>query len=166
MRADGTDLTQLTERDGEDLDDRRPNWSADGEYILFQRRLPTDAETDGDNWDIYVMDTDGDGLLNVSSARHLLNTDNSWAPSGEWIASSSAFQASGEELLRPNIIAFFVPEGNLGEEVPAPVRITFSADRDDGAPSVSPDGEWVAFESHRTADEQASSDLWIIPTPD
>ena len=53
VRADGTDLTQLTKRDGEDYDDRLPNWSPEGERILFQRRLP--AEGDGDNWDVYVM---------------------------------------------------------------------------------------------------------------
>ena len=166
VRTDGTDLTQLTKRNGEDYDDRLPNWSSDGDRILFQRRLPADEVTDGDNWDVYVIDTNGDGLLNVSNARELFNTDNSWAPSGAWIASSSAFQESGEELPHPNIIAFFVPDPDSNDDVGVPVRITSCDRHEDGAPSVSPDGQWVAFESHRTEDESSPSDLWIIHTPD
>jgi len=45
------------------------------------------------------------------------------------------------------------------------VRITYSDDREDGAPAVSPDGRWVAFESHRTEDEDSPTDLWIIAVP-
>lgn len=166
VRFDGTDVTQLTKLDGEDFDDRLPNWSPRGERILFQRRLPGDEGTEGDNWDIYVIDTDGDNPVNVSNARHLFNTDNSWSHNGEWIASSSGFQPSGVELPHPNIIAFFVPDPDSGEAPAAPVRITFDDGHEDGAPSVSPDGRWVAFESHSTADEQSPSDLWIIAVPD
>ncbi|MFQ5590380.1 MAG: TolB family protein [Phycisphaerae bacterium] len=164
VRSDGTELTQLTRRLGEDVDDRLPNWSPDGEYILFQRRLPHDQATDGDNWDIYVIDTDGDGLLNVSNAGNKFNTDNSWSPGGDWIASSSAYQESGDVLPHPNIIAFFVPRTGDGPTA-SPLRITFSDVHEDGAPSVSPDSQWVAFESHRSPDEQSPSDLWIIETP-
>ena len=46
------------------------------------------------------------------------------------------------------------------------MRITFSDEREDGAPSVSPDGQWVAFESHRTEDENSPSDIWIIQIPE
>ena len=166
VRFDGTELTQLTKRDAEGFDDRLPNWSPGGDRILFQRRIPHDEDTDGDNWDIYAMDTDGDNPFNVSNARHLFNTDNSWSPDGRWIASSSAFQVGGEPLPRSNIIAFFVPDPDLDEEVPAPVRITFSDTREDGAPSVSPAGDLVSFESHRGDDEKSPSDIWIIRTPD
>lgn len=157
VRRDGTQLTQLSKLSGEDYDDRLPNWSADNR-ILFQRRVPP-----GDNWDIYVIDADGGNLLNVSNAAESFNTDNSWSPDGRWIASSSQFPANGESPPLPNIIAFFVPDTDTS--VP-PIRITFSDNHEDGAPSVSPDGQWVAFESHRTDDEDAPSDLWIIPTPD
>ncbi len=166
VRADGTEATQLTKRNGEDFDDRLPNWSPDGARILFQRRLPDDQETEGDNWDIYVIDTDGDNPVNVSNARHLFNTDNSWSSNSEWIASSSGFQPSGVELPHPNIIAFFVPDPDSGEVPAEPVRITFEDGHEDGAPSVSPNGQSVAFESHSTADEQSPSDLWIISVPD
>jgi len=160
VRSDGTELTQLTKLEGEDYDDRLPNWSPDGDRILFQRRIPPE-----DAWDVYVIDTDGGSLVNVSNAPEYFNTDNSWSPDGQWIASSSQYPAGGDELPLPNIIGFFVPDADSPENVAPPVRITFSDDYEDGAPSVSPDGRWVAFESHR-ADEDSPSDLWIIATPE
>ncbi|MFQ5490821.1 MAG: hypothetical protein ACE5GE_08885 [Phycisphaerae bacterium] len=164
VRSDGTELTQLTKRDGEDFDDRLPNWSPDGDSILFQRRLPNMG--DGDNWDIYVIDTDGDDVTNVSNAPDSFNTDNSWSADGRWIASSSQFPADGQTPPHPNIVAFGVPAADGGQAVPAPVRVTFSDSHEDGAPSVSPDGTLLAFESHRTADETSPSDLWIIDVPE
>ncbi|MCP4245736.1 MAG: hypothetical protein GY778_01685, partial [bacterium] len=164
VRSDGTDLTQLTKRDGADLDDRLPNWSPDGDRILFQRRLPN--EGDGDNWDVYVVDTDGDEAVNISNAPKRFNTDASWSADGRWIASSSSYGPDGEELPHPNITGFFVPDAESDEPIPEPVRITFSDQHEDGAPSVSPDGLSVTFESHRTADEQSPSDLWIIAAPE
>lgn len=164
VRSDGTELTQLTKRDGEDFDDRLPNWSPAGDRILFQRRIPTQG--DGDTWDVYTIDADGDDLINISNGPEFFNTDNSWSPDGRWIASSSEYPVDGDQLLLPNIVGFFVPDPDSGQEVPPPVRITFSDGHEDGAPSVSPDGQWTAFESHRTSDEQSPADLWIIRTPE
>ncbi|MFH0980297.1 MAG: hypothetical protein V2A79_02000 [Planctomycetota bacterium] len=158
--SDGTSLTQLTKRNGEDYDDRLPNWSPVGDRILLQRRIPP-----GDNWDIYAMDTDGNALIDLSNAAEYGNTDSSWSPDGSWIVNSSLYPAGGDELLLPNIVAFFVPAPGSSSPVDPPIRITFSDEQEDGAPSVAPDGQWVAFESHRTDDEESPSDLWIIATP-
>jgi len=169
VRSDGTELTQLTKRNGEDFDDRLPNWSPQGDLVLFQHRDPALSNgdfIDSDNWDIIVTDSDGDNPINVSNAPFFFNTDNSWSPDARWIASSSQFPTDGQPLPHPNIIAFFVPDTNTSSSVPSPVRITFCDQREDGAPSVSPDGQLVAFESHRTADENSPSDIWIIPVPD
>ncbi len=163
VRSDGRELIQLTKRDGEDYDDRLPNWSFDGDRILFQRRMPSDG--DGDNWDVYVIDPDGDELQNISNARNSFNTDNSWSPDGRWIVSSSEYRVDGDELPRPNIIAFFVPAPDSAGDVDPPVRITYSDEHEDGAPSVSPEADWVAFESHRTDDERSPTNLWMIRTP-
>ena len=58
-----------------------------------------------------------------------------------------------------------MPDSGSTEDMPAPVRITYSDEREDGAPSVSPDGRWAAFESHRAEDEDSPTDLWIISVP-
>ncbi len=163
VRSDGSDLTQLTKQAGQDFDDRLPNWSPDGDHILFQRRIPSDGE--GDTWDIYVVDAGGDDTINVSGAAEYFNTDNSWSTDGRWIASSSEYPVEGDRLPIPNIIGFFFPDEEAPGEPNAPVRITSSDNREDGAPSVSPDGCWVAFESHQTEDEQSPSNLWLIATP-
>jgi len=56
-------------------------------------------------------------------------------------------------LPTPNI--FIIPaEG--GE----PVRVTFSDTNEDGAPSWSGDGRFIAFESHPGQDEDTPSALW------
>ncbi|MFQ5596193.1 MAG: hypothetical protein ACE5HA_18785, partial [Anaerolineae bacterium] len=145
VRADGTDLTQLTGDSG--LDDRQPNWSPAGDRILFQRRsLPAGQ------WDIYTVTPLGGNVRNVTNAPTADDTDASWSPDGRWIVYSSDYGG----LVKPNIFAIPAAGGQ-------PIRITQSDSTADGAPSWSPDGRWIAFESH-TADESPAS-LWRIQSP-
>ena len=65
--ADGSQVTQLTEVAAVDvyhqrLYEYRPVWSPDGRQITFA------SDTDGD-WDIYVIDADGAGLINLTNSR-------------------------------------------------------------------------------------------------
>jgi cysteinyl-tRNA synthetase len=46
----------------------------------------------------------------------------------------------------------------------APLRVTFSYTREDSAPSWSPDGKWIAFES-REQDQDSPTALWRIAAP-
>jgi len=139
VRADGTELTPLT--DGTH-DDRQPNWSPSGERILFQRRsLPN-----GD-WDIYTISPDGSNLYNVTSSPSS-DTDASWSPDGSWIVYSSDYGG----LPAPNIYAIHASGG-------VPARVTSNATHEDGAPSWSPDGQWIAFESHAGQDEDSPAAL-------
>ncbi|MBI4441230.1 endo alpha-1,4 polygalactosaminidase [Candidatus Woesearchaeota archaeon] len=128
-------------------DDRLPSWSPDGTKILFQR-----AHATQDDWKIYTAQIGLEPSPTLSQLTMMQSTstetDNSWA--GEYILSSST---AGGTI--PTIFAF-----SPGK---SPMRITNSP-KEDGAPSYSPDGRWVAFESHRT-DENSPSDIWIIPSP-
>ena len=57
MDPDGTNLIHLTSHEGNDM---RFSWSPDGSKILF------DSDRDG-NRDIFVMDSNGMNLVNLTS---------------------------------------------------------------------------------------------------
>jgi Tol biopolymer transport system component len=44
----------------------------------------------------------------------------------------------------------------------APVQKTFNRTYEDGAPSQSHDGKYIAFESHYGDSEEEPSEIWII----
>jgi len=148
VRANGADLTTLTDGPGGGVDDRQPNWSPAGDRILFQRRAPG-----SDDWNLYTMAPDGGDIRGVATAP-ASDTDASWSPDGRWIVYSSDYGG----LPTPNI--FVVPA--LGG---APIRVTSDATHEDGAPSWSPDGRWIVFESHRGQNEDTPASLWRIPVP-
>lgn len=150
VRADGSELTQLTDGPGGGTDDRQPNWSPDGERILFQRRLPG-----SDDWNLFTMQPDGRDLRQVTFDSSS-DTDASWSPGGEWIVYSSDLG----DLLAPGI---FIVSVNGG----APIRVTHDDLYADSAPSWSPDGKWIGFESRqRQPDESAPTSLWMIQIMD
>lgn len=141
-------------------DDRLPSWSPDGKKILWQRY------TDEFGWriftaDIIVPELKSDmrsylfepepkleNIKNISSGPD--DTDNSWTWDGKHVLSSRT--GDGEI---PNIFALSL-DGKA-------TRITVS-DKEDGAPSQSPDQKWIAFESHR-GDENSPSEIWLIGSP-
>ncbi|MBM3152290.1 MAG: hypothetical protein FJZ96_08855 [Chloroflexi bacterium] len=151
VRADGSDLAQLTGGPGvgAEYDDRQPNWSPAGDRILFQRRVEGN-----DDWKIYTMAPDGSDIRPATTDPSS-DTDASWSPNGACIVYSSDF--SGLEM--PNIFVLAVNGGQ-------PVRITFSVTAEDSAPSWSPDGLWIAFESHSGQDENSPASLWRIAAPE
>lgn len=149
INRDSTNLTRLTDASG--TDDRLPSWSQDGK-LLFQRRV---AIADGwSDWAVYVMEQQPDGVWTsprpVTPSSSGDETDASWSPDGQFILSSSDY----DQLDYPNIFAFPLSGGE-------PTRLTTSDEREDGAPSISPDGRWLVFESHRTAAHDSPSDLWL-----
>ena len=145
IRADGSGLTRLTDGPGTGVDDRQPNWSPTGDRILFQRRVPG-----ADNWDIYTMRPDGSDVRQITKTE-ASDTDAGFSPDGNWIVYSSDYGG----LSVPNI--FIQPVTGA-----TPIRITKSQVNEDGAPSWSSDGRWIAFESHPGADEDTNASLWKI----
>ncbi|MBI4701942.1 MAG: PD40 domain-containing protein [Deltaproteobacteria bacterium] len=135
------------------LDDRLPSWSPDGATILFQHRVPP-----SELWEVFLVPAVGGAAENLSAKADKSSgsdTDLSWSPDGRWVASS----ADPDGIVHPNIFLLPLAGGQL-------VRVTASSEHEDGAPCVSPNGLWVAFESHRTADEESASDIWIARVPE
>ncbi|MCX6329391.1 MAG: hypothetical protein NTZ85_07780 [Bacteroidia bacterium] len=136
------------------FDDRLPNWSYDGQKILFQR-----ASAGAENWQIHIAEIDFTGIdptlkevtkINQPSSP---NTDNSWYYNNNYILSSTKYNS-----VMPNIFALPVNIGN-------PIRISNTNTNEDGAPSCSPDGKQIAFETHFGEEEEYPSEIWIIKIP-
>jgi TolB protein len=130
-----------------DHDCRQPNWSPAGDAILYQRL------SEG-QWDIWIMTSDGTNHRQVTEGMGD-KTDASFSPDGRWIVYSST--ESGLE--NANIFAMPVSEGD-------PVRVTRFPGYD-GAPSWSPDGTTITFESSpHDPDGSPGTTLWIIDAPE
>jgi TolB protein len=143
-RIDGTmpyqDLTNPDE------DSRQPNWSPTGDSMLYQK-------FSAGQWDIWTMNSDGTNHQKVTSGRGD-KTDASFSPDGRWIVYSS----NEFELEFANLFIVPVSGGDA-------VRLTHYEGYD-GAPSWSPDGNKIAFESYPgDPDDSSGTTLWIIDVP-
>jgi Tol biopolymer transport system component len=88
MNADGSGLTRLTDRPGED---REPVWSPDGTKIAFVSfcrdaiKCSGSAGVVGSSSDIFVMNADGTGITNLTRAGGF-DDEPAWSPDGTKIA--------------------------------------------------------------------------------
>lgn len=107
-------------------DCRQPNWSPNGDKILYQK-------FEAGQWDIWIIDTNGTNKSRVTSGTGD-KTDACFTQDGQYILFSSDF-----DLELANIFRIPITEGT-------PERLT-DYDGYDGAPSISPDGTKLIFES-------------------
>ena len=122
---------------------RQPNWSPRGDRILYQK------ETDG-QWDIWIMNIDGSEKMMLRSGDGD-KTDAVFSYDGAWIIYSS----ENDEVELANIYGIPILGG-------VPIRMTYS-DGYDGAPSISPDGRQLAFESAIDSPEISSgTTIWVL----
>jgi TolB protein len=127
-----------------DLDDdcRQPNWSPSGNYILFQKY-------EHKQWDIWIMKPDGSELRKVTTGDGD-KTDASFTNDGQFIIYSS-----DATLEFANIYKISVDGGS-------PERLT-NYEGYDGAPSISADGNMLAFESYGgDPDDSKGTSLFIL----
>ncbi len=128
-------------------DCRQPVWSPTGEQILYQKL------TDG-RWDLWLVNADGTENR-IATTGQGSKTDGSFSPDGKWIVYSSDGQG---ELKFANIYVSPVSGGK-------PIRIT-EFDGYDGAPTWSPDGKTIYFEScSGDPDDSQGTKLWAIDAP-
>jgi len=146
VRADGSGLVPLTDGSG---DDREPNWSPAGDLIVFQSH----ARTPGDI-DLWVMNSDGTGVRNLTQSPGSEDTDASWSPDGTRVVYSSNHGG----LANANLFTIPVAGGT-------PTRVTHFSGYD-GAPTWSADGSTIAFESSaRDPDGSPGTAIWAITAP-
>lgn len=93
IRADGTEISQLTEEvGGENAPlaqcDGAPRWSPDGSQILFLSNRHTSSC--GSYYDLYTMDPDGTHITQLTDFEDWVILDAAWSPDGQRIAFGAA----------------------------------------------------------------------------
>jgi Tol biopolymer transport system component len=139
VNRDGTGLRQLT--DDPELDDS-PAWSPDGQRIAFRSYR---AGYDGEIW---VMNSDGSGLVNLTPTTGTAIVDHrrpSWSPDGKFIVHASTLGGNWDIWV-------------MGADGSDQRRLTNTADLD-AEPAWSTDGSRIAF--RRT--DATGSDIMIVP---
>ena len=147
----------------DDEDCRQPNWSPTGDAIVYQKRKEDEP------WDLWVYD------LRTRAHRQLTTgkgdkTDATFSLDGRWIV----YSADNSRLPEAKLFAINIQGG-------APIQITHGQGYD-GAPSWSPDGRTIVFESpalispplpgEETGSARASkrthppTQLWTISVPE
>ncbi|MDO8680648.1 MAG: hypothetical protein Q7R30_19190 [Acidobacteriota bacterium] len=107
-------------------DDEQPKWSPDGQRIAFKSN-----RNGADNYDLYVMDADGQNLTRITD-HPAHDHDPSWLPDGESLVFSS------ERDSRSDLYRVWLSDRRIE-------RLTFHFEGRAIMPAVSPDGGWVAF---------------------
>jgi Tol biopolymer transport system component len=131
IEADGTDLRQLTDVDGDAM---HPDWSPDGRRIAFQLAAPG-----GESSDIVIMDADGSNMVDLTPAGY---------------EGQPAFTPDGHHVLfecdcRPQGVFIMSDDGSDRHRVTTH-KFRFEPDSD---PNVSPDGQTVTFVRHKMSGE-------------
>lgn len=138
IRHNGTGLVRLSDHPAEDW---QPNWSPAGGNIVFQSKRTG-------NWDIWIMDPSGSEFRNITEDT-AEDTDPSFSPCGMFVVYSSDRESSNDpDLWITSIVSQFFF---------SPVHLVYN-NAYEGAPSWSPDGKKIAYES----DVSGNLDIWIL----
>ena len=132
MLADGSGVTNLSLHPA---DDSEPSWSPDGGRIAFA------SDRNGDR-EIWVVSLDGANRTNLTRSPFTDDFSPSWSPDGQQIA--FAVQRRVRDGVEEGDLEVYLMEAGGGSR--KPLTGAWGAD---GEPSWSPDGERIAFVSHR-----------------
>jgi len=119
-----------------------PDWSPDGELIVFVRKDAID-----NSCSLWKMRPNGEDLEWLGPVADWICYPE-WSPDGEWIAYEEGFNSMG---------AYIAAQSSDGTES---WNITKPYGRDETTPCVSPDGKWVCYAGDN---EQGRGELYIIP---
>ncbi len=120
----------------------RPTWSPDGRSVMYF------ADPGNNNASLFQKRADGSG-----AAEKLLGSDHAmaealWSRDGQWLVVRTTLPSRDILGFRPGV-----------DDVPVP--LVASPKFDERAPTLSPDGKWIAYQS----DETGKSEIYVRPFP-
>lgn len=124
MRADGTNIKQLTFNDSDDYD---PKWSPNGRRIVFTHESKK-------RWSgVYLMSRRGTNITRFADGPYY-EDDAEWSPDGKWIAFEGNNGGDGSDVIARRV------DGTKGLIVAAQ-----ESNSSNGEPTWSPDGTEIAL---------------------
>lgn len=139
--ADGSDATRLM-GDQTDPFDYHPNWSADGQWIVFSSERRADGQTD-----LYRVKPDGTDLETLVSTDSFEDIG-SLSPNGQKLANVSTAMNYTTNIFVKDLRTDLVVNVTGSDETVG----SFSSPHSFYRPTWSPDGEWLAFSSDINTD--------------
>ncbi len=122
-----------------------PIWSADGRKVAF---LAAESAIDACCWDIFVAESDGSGVTQVTDGLTLTDYD---------LAADGSLLAHVDDITTPKGLVFIAPDGTGRREIAPPGVRGFSM------PALSRDGSRVAYVAATEA-EFDNAEIFVSPT--
>jgi serine/threonine-protein kinase len=125
-----------------------PTWTADGRYVAFSRELE-----DVNDRDIYWQLADGSGMAEPLLERAGIQFEVQFAPDGDHV-----LLREGNASVADNLDLTVTRMAALDQSELFPT----GAGTENRAPTISPDGRWVAYVSN----ESGADEVYVRPFPD
>lgn len=141
-------LQKVVDREalGEELRVIRPRWHPGGDSLTF-----TVLGLEQFFSDIRSRKVSGVGKISIVSAAGSRTLGAGWSPDGRWLLLDNGFGTRGRDV--------FLADPQNPDSMP---RRLLGGPFDEGEPTISPDGHWLAYAS----DERDGAQIYVRPFPD